>query len=236
MPGTLGPSPPHPRGRRYTPPSAPGFGLLSRWHALMGRPSREDAERIGEDILATATEMFLAQGYGATSIEAIAQRLGIAKRTFYARFKDKAALFEAVVHHIVDRLKPPDMAHLFQGGTLEEILLRVGQLALDAAISPNALALQSLVLTESSRFPELAGIALGEGTRQQAVEALAHLMADRLPPDEARFAAAQFLQMAISLPQHSALGIAPKMSKEDHRLWVRRTVSLFLDGCLHWGK
>ena len=201
----------------------------------MGRPSREEAERIGEAILATATEMFLAQGYGATSIEAIAQRLGIAKRTFYSRFKDKAALFEAVVHHIVDRLKPPDMAHLFQGGTLEEILLRVGQLALDAAISPNALALQSLVLTESSRFPELAGIALGEGTRQQAIEALAHLMTDRLPLDEARFAAAQFLQMTISLPQHSALGIAPKMSKEDHRLWVRRTVSLFLEGCLHWG-
>jgi AcrR family transcriptional regulator len=202
----------------------------------MGRPSREDAERIGEAILATATEMFLAQGYGATSIEAIAQRLGIAKRTFYSRFKDKAALFEAVVHHIVDQLKPPDMAHLFAGGTLEEILLRVGQLALDAAISPNALALQNLVLTESSRFPELAGIALGEGTRQQAIEALAQLMSVRLPLDEARFAAAQFLQMVISLPQHSALGIAPKMSREDHRLWVRRTVSLFLEGCLHWGK
>jgi len=201
----------------------------------MGRPSREEAERIGDSILTTATEMFLAQGYGATSIEAIAQRLGIAKRTFYSRFKDKAALFEAVVHHIVDRLKPPDMAHLFVGGTLEEILLRVGQLALDAAISPNALALQSLVLTESSRFPELAGIALGEGTRQQAVEALANLMRDHLPLDEARFAASQFLQMTISLPQHSALGIAPKMSKEDHRLWVRRTVSLFLEGCLHWG-
>ena len=201
----------------------------------MGRPSREEAERIGDSILTTATEMFLAQGYGATSIEEIAQRLGIAKRTFYSRFKDKAALFEAVVHHIVDRLKPPDMAHLFVGGTLEEILLRVGQLALDAAISPNALALQSLVLTESSRFPELAGIALGEGTRQQAVEALANLMRDHLPLDEARFAASQFLQMTISLPQHSALGIAPKMSKEDHRLWVRRTVSLFLEGCLHWG-
>lgn len=202
----------------------------------MGRPSREDAERIGEDILATATEMFLAQGYGATSIEAIAQRLGIAKRTFYSRFKDKAVLFAAVVHHIVGQLRPPDIAPLFQGGTLEEILLRIGQLALDAAISPNALALQGLVLAESGRFPELAGIALGEGTRQQAIDALAHLLADRLPPDEARFAAAQFLQMVISLPQHSALGIAPKMSKEDHRLWVRRTVSLFLDGCLHWGK
>ena len=202
----------------------------------MGRPSREDAEKIGEAILATATEMFLAQGYGATSIEAIAQRLGIAKRTFYSRFKDKAALFEAVVHHVVDRLKPPDMAHLFEGASLEEILLRIGELALQAAISPTGLALQSLILAESGRFPELPAIASGEGTRGQATAAIARLLADRLPPEEARFAAEQFLQMVISLPQRSALGLGPKMSKEDHRLWVRRTVSLFLDGCLHWGE
>jgi len=202
----------------------------------VGRPSREDAERIGESILAAAAEMFLAQGYEATSIEGIAQRLGIAKRTFYSRFKDKAALFEAVVHHIVGQLRPPDLAPLFQGGTLEELLLRIGELALQAAISPSALALQSLVLSESSRFPELAGIALGEGTRQQAVLALAARLPDTLPPEEARFAASQFLQMSISLPQHAALGIAPKMSKEDHRLWIRRTVDLFLGGCLHWGK
>jgi hypothetical protein len=128
------------------------------------------------------------------------------------------------------------MAHLFEGGTLEEILLRVGELALAAATSPNALALQSLVLAESGRFPELAAIASGEGTRQQAADALARLMADMLPPDEAQFAAQQFLQMVISLPQHAALGIGPKMSKEQHRLWVRRTVSLFLQGSLHWGK
>jgi len=202
----------------------------------MGRPSREDAERIGESILATATEMFLAQGYGATSIEAMAQRLGMSKRTFYARFKDKAALFEAVVRHIVDRLKPPDMAHLFEGASLEEILLHVGELALAAATAPSALALHRLVLSESSRFPELAAIATGEGTRQMAVNALAQLLADRLPAEEADFAAQQFLQMVISLPQRSALGIAPKMSKEQHRQWVRRTVSLFLHGSLHWGK
>lgn len=201
----------------------------------MGRPSREEAERIGESILAAATEMFLAQGYGATSIEAIAQRLGMSKRTFYARFKDKAALFEAVVHHIVDRLKPPDMAHLFEGAGLEEILLHVGELALAAATSPSALALHRLVLSESSRFPELAAIAAGEGTRQMAVDALAKLLTDKLPPEEADFAAQQFLQMVISLPQHGALGIAPKMSKEQHRLWVRRTVGLFLNGSLHWG-
>ena len=202
----------------------------------MGRPSREDAERIGESILAAATEMFLAQGYGATSIEALAQRLRISKRTFYHRFKDKSALFEAVVHGIVERLKPPDMGRLFIGGSLEEILLRVGDLALQAALSPQGLALQQLILSESRRFPELAAIASGEGTRRQAVAALAALFAGHLPEDEAGFAAEQFLQMVITLPQRRVMGLGPPWTEEEHRLWVRRTVSLFLDGCLHWRK
>jgi AcrR family transcriptional regulator len=202
----------------------------------MGRPSREDAERIGETILAAATEMFLAEGYGATSIEALAQRLGISKRTFYHRFKDKAELFGAVVHDIVDRMKPPDMSRLFTGGSLEEILLRVGNLALQAALSPQGLALQRLILSESKRFPELAAIATGEGTREMAVNELAKLLAEHLPPKESHFAADQFLQMVITLPQRRAMGLEPRLSEEDHRLWVRRTVDLFLHGCLHRGK
>lgn len=202
----------------------------------MGRPSREDAERIGDSILATATEMFLAQGYGATSIEAIAQALRISKRTFYHRYKDKAELFDAVVHGIVDRMKPPDMSRLFVGASLEEVLLRVGELALQASLSPQGLALQRLILSESKRFPELAAIASTEGTREMAVNALAELLADHLPPGETRFAADQFLQMVIALPQRRAMGLEPAISAEDHRLWVRRTVDLFLHGCLHRGK
>lgn len=202
----------------------------------MGRPSREDAERIGESILAAATEMFLAQGYGATSIEAIAQALRISKRTFYHRYKDKAELFDAVVHGIVDRMKPPDMSRLFVGANLEEVLLRVGDLALQASLSPQGLALQRLILSESKRFPELAAIASREGTRDMAVNALAGLLADRLPPGETHFAADQFLQMVIALPQRRAMGLEPPISEEDHRLWVRRTVDLFLHGCLHRGK
>ena len=40
-----------------------------------GRPSREAAALLGERILDVATELFLAEGYGATSIEAVAQRV-----------------------------------------------------------------------------------------------------------------------------------------------------------------
>ena len=66
-----------------------------------GRPSREASERLGELILDAATELFLGHGFGATSIEAVAQRVRVSKRTLYHRFPDKEALFAAVVHRIV---------------------------------------------------------------------------------------------------------------------------------------
>src|ERR1700704_1353334 len=67
-----------------------------------GRPSRKQAARLGERIVDAATHLFLAHGYGATSIEAVARRARVSKRTFYHRFPDKPALFAAVVHRIIE--------------------------------------------------------------------------------------------------------------------------------------
>ena len=71
-----------------------------------GRPSRAAAALLGEHILDVASELFLDQGYGATSIEAVAQYARISKRTFYHRFPDKASLFGAVVRRIIEELRP----------------------------------------------------------------------------------------------------------------------------------
>ena len=62
-----------------------------------GRPSSEQAALLGDRILDVAADWFLTEGYGATSIEAVAQRAKISKRTFYHRFPDKAALFDETV-------------------------------------------------------------------------------------------------------------------------------------------
>src|SRR5271154_6048263 len=80
-----------------------------------GRPSQAQAARLPEKILDAAADVFFTEGYGAASIEAIARRARIAKRTLYARFNDKADLFAAVVHHVVERLRPPNAEKLFQG-------------------------------------------------------------------------------------------------------------------------
>ena len=50
--------------------------------------------------------LFLNDGFGATSIEAVAKRAGISKRTFYHRFTGKEMLFEAVVRRLVERWTP----------------------------------------------------------------------------------------------------------------------------------
>jgi TetR/AcrR family transcriptional repressor of mexJK operon len=201
-----------------------------------GRPSRAAAAQLGETILDVATALFLTEGYGAISIEAIARRARIAKRTFYSRFDDKAELFGAVVHRLVERLRPSDDSGLFAGGTLEEILIRLARVILQAALSPSALALHRVILAEATRFPELAAVVTEQGGSREAVTRIGALLAraadaGELVLDDASFAAAQFLQMVVALPQRRALGLGTPMTPSELDAWARDTVALFLNGC-----
>jgi len=61
-------------------------------------------------ILAAATELFLADGYVATTLEAVAKRAQVGARTVYLRFGTKAALFKRVVDvAIVGDTEPVDV-------------------------------------------------------------------------------------------------------------------------------
>src|ERR1700684_3273643 len=90
-----------------------------------GRPARADALRLRQRILEVATELFLAKGYGSTTIEAVAAHAGISKRTLYHRFDDKSALFAAVVHEIIEQIRPPPSVPLIEGATLHDVLRRL---------------------------------------------------------------------------------------------------------------
>jgi TetR/AcrR family transcriptional regulator, mexJK operon transcriptional repressor len=204
-----------------------------------GRPSREAAALLGERILDAATELFLAEGYGATSIEAVAQRARISKRTFYHRYPEKAALFGAVVHRIIEGLRPPAGTPLYEGGNLEEVLRRLARLILRAALAPMALALNRLMVAEGHRFPELAAIVAREGGRAEVIGQIAGMLeraarAGDLAIDRPEFAAEQFLQLVVSLPQRRALGLGMPMTEAELDAWADDCVNLFLNGCRFW--
>jgi AcrR family transcriptional regulator len=200
-----------------------------------GRPSRADALLLRERILEVAMELFLDEGYGSTSIESVAARAGISKRTFYDRFEDKAALFAAVVHRIIDEIRPPQNVPLLSGGTLPEILKRLAGLILGAALSPPAIALHRLVTGESSRFPELAHAVETDGGQSEATELIADLLARRMrkilvTAEDQRFAADQFIYMVVTLPQRRALGFGSPMTAAELDEWTTKVVALFLAG------
>jgi TetR/AcrR family transcriptional repressor of mexJK operon len=204
-----------------------------------GRPSRAAALALNERILDVATELFLAQGYGLTTIEALARRAGISKRTFYHRFADKAVLFGAVVHRIIQGVRPPPEVPLLEGATLHEMLKRLAGLIMHAALSPPAIALHRLIMAESGRFPELARAVNAQGASQEAISLISALLAREIDNAEltapARdFAALQFLQLVVVVPQRRALGYDKPMSAAELEAWADSSVRLFLGGCRGW--
>src|SRR5579863_3565119 len=87
-----------------------------------------------ETILAAAERAFLAAGFGAVTMDAIAREAGVSKATVYAHFHGKEELFGAVVADLsqrrfgdfsVEALDPTDIA-----GSLTTIALRFLDLVL----------------------------------------------------------------------------------------------------------
>jgi AcrR family transcriptional regulator len=201
-----------------------------------GRPSHAAALQLRDRILEVATELFLTEGYGSTSIEAVAARASISKRTFYHRFDDKAALFAAVVHRIIEQIRPPPEVPLLAGAKLEEILRRLAGIILRAALAPQAIALHRLIIAESVRFPHLVRAVYNEPGTQEAMTLIGDLLARELRDahltvELRRFAAAQFLHMVVALPQRRSMGLGSPMTAKELERWAQDTVNLFLNGC-----
>lgn len=200
-----------------------------------GRPSRVASLALRDRILEVATELFLTEGYGSTSIEAVAGQAGISKRTFYHRFEDKAALFAAVVHRIIQQIRPPPGVPLLEGATLQEILRRLAGLILRAALTPEAIALHRLVTAESVRFPNLARAVYDEGWSQEATALIGDLLSrelrdPRMSVERRSFAATQFLHMVVALPQRRRMGLGAPMTAGELDAWAEDAVNLFLNG------
>jgi len=232
-------SAPRPRTRtRKAKAKAKGKATARAVTRSGGRPSREEAARLGERILDAATHLFLAHGYGPTSIEAVAKRARVSKRTFYYRFHDKPALFVAVVHRIIDSLRPPGDLPLLEGD-LQEILRRLAWLILRAALSPQAIALNRMIVAQSGRFPKLANAtsaATEEATRLIAGVLEREVQTKKLALDNPTFAAQQFLYMVIALPQRRAMGFGAPLTSAEIDAWARDVVNLFLNGCRGWAR
>jgi len=58
-----------------------------------GRPTQAEAKRLHQKLRKAAVATFVENGYDGTTMEAIARAAGITRRTLYARYPDKRAVF-----------------------------------------------------------------------------------------------------------------------------------------------
>lgn len=201
--------------------------------APSGLSARARARRAA--ILAAGRELFLEQGYAATSLADVVKRSGGSLATVYEQFGSKRGLFEAILVGYAEEILSPlcteDVAPDPERG-----LEAVGRRYLESVLCPTAVSWFRAVIHEAPHVPELREtFHAPEGGPVE--RALARYLADlarrgRLELDDPLVAAGQFLDLVRGRLHRRALaGDAEPPSPAEIERQVRSAVRLFLHGC-----
>ncbi len=120
-----------------------------------GRPRADQAGEVEERVLEVATRLFLSHGFDRTTFEGVAEKARAGKATLYARYRNKEALYEAVVRRRVAQ-SMDRIASASSGETSKENLRLVGLRLAEEILVPDVIALMRLTISEAARFPEMA--------------------------------------------------------------------------------
>jgi len=107
-------------------------------------------------ILETAHELFLDQGFDATSMDLIARAARVSKATLYVYFESKEALLLALVEDECQRIAPGPLWEPEDGPLdVEATLLRIARKFTALFLTDEGLAFHRLMTAQAERFPRI---------------------------------------------------------------------------------
>lgn len=217
-----------------SPPAdvATDAALQSTEPSACPRAASRDTRR--KAILDIARDIFLEQGFAATSMSAVAARLGGSKGTLYNYFSSKEELFSAMV---TEECEAEFLAMVeFQPlDGLEETLRRFGLRFLRYLLSETALGFHRLLSAEAARFPELGRMFYAAGPAR-TVERLSAFLKECMDAGRLREAdpeaAAAFLTglLKSSLHHRRVWNVEAPPSPRALEAHVAQAVEVFLHG------
>ena len=152
-----------------------------------------------ESILAAAQRAFLASGFGAVSMDAIAREAGASKATIYAYFSSKEELFGAVVAREGERYFRGFSAGELDPRQAEASLTEIARRFLALVLSPDAIAVNRITIAEAVRFPQLGEVFWRAGPERSRAQIEGFLRraanAGTLELTDVRRAAEQFIAL-----------------------------------------
>lgn len=198
----------------------------------VGRPTREQARQRQEELLEGALDMFLEHGFEQTTMEQIATSIGMSKRTVYAHYGDKEALYRAAVERAIERYRVPREAlDAVATDDLVETLRAVGRLRVANVSNPVSIKLQRALSAQGHRFPDFFNAAFERGVGP-TIEFLRELFArhaDQVQVTEPERAAGAFLSVVVGSAARIIISGNP-LSQDEIEARIDFGVDLFLNG------
>ena len=167
-------------------------------------------------------------------MEAIAAGVSMTKRTVYARYPDKAALFMAALRRGIEAFAvPPERVAAALDADLETTLVNIARLRVALVATPQGLRLQRIINAEAYRFPTILGLYYALAT-EPTVAILADVLAQRTATGELALAdpllaANVFFSMVVSGPVRF-LTSGNALEPDDLEARIAFAVRLFLNG------
>ena len=196
------------------------------------RPGRPKSDTKRADILSAGARHFMEDGYGRTSMDAIAATAGVSKQTVYSHFASKEDLFRACVMHKVQTYGL-DLRGFDASQPLDAVLREAAARFLDLLADPDVVAVYGLLIAESQAFPQLCTTFWDSGP-QAAINALSSILGqtedpEYAPVEDPELAAQDFLcllegRFLMPLLMH-AIDTIPEPEKRAH---IDRCVTQFL--------
>ncbi len=108
-------------------------------------------------IIEAASTLFLNNGFGSVSMDAIAKQANVSKPTLYSHFQDKETLFSEIMNTMCENAGSSQVLETLQAetGSPEEVLKNIGKTKLDLVLNWQGLSLARIVFAETTRFPSL---------------------------------------------------------------------------------
>lgn len=184
-------------------------------------------------IVAAARKAFLRNGYGQTTMSAVAAAVGGSKTTLWSYYRNKQDLFAAVVDDLVERYGEALRLVLPSDGNPAQTLTLLGVSIMSTILRPQIVAMHRMVMGEATRFPELGQLLFERGARRgklRTAEWLAQQMEDgKLRRADPVLAAQHFVALCQSGSyQMHLMGACPKPRPDDVRREVEAAVEIFM--------
>jgi AcrR family transcriptional regulator len=200
--------------------------------ATSGKPETLSAAKRRE-ILRSANEVFLAQGYLAANMDEIATGASVSKATIYKHFGNKKALFEDIIRSRVDGLFSPLHSALSAGGSVTDVLTAFGHEYVDLILQPSSIALYRVLIFEAGHNDEL-----GPNTYRVGGSVTVRKIADYLRSqvdegylviDDCVMAAEQFIgALTGHLQLRALLSVEPDPSPAQRKAHIKTAIAAFL--------